>query len=173
MKYNFVLLVFALLFLANAASAQEDIQIGKLKYTQAGITGFFDYSDPTGINIKVQIWGYVRYPGYYVIPARSSINDLISLAGGPSEEALLDDVRILRTGSDSSAAMYKYNYNDLLWDQELNTSVKFPRLVAGDMVLIPGEPRYFARQDVSFFLSIVTALASVISAAAIIISVTK
>lgn len=173
MKFNLIFLVFALLILSKAATAQEDIQIGKLKYTQSGITGFFDYSDPTGINIKVQIWGYVRFPGYYVIPARSSINDLMSLAGGPSEEALLDDVRILRTGLDSTATMYKYNYNDLLWDEELNSSVKFPRLVAGDMVLIPGEPRYFARQDVGFFLSIVTALASVISAAAIIISVTK
>jgi len=173
MRLNlFFTIILAFIFISSL-SAQEDIQIGSMKYNQLYQSGFFDYSDPSGINIKVQLWGYVKYSGYYVIPARSSVNDLISLAGGPTQDALMEDIRILRTNPDSSNTMYKYNYDDLLWNDKLGQPVKWPRLLAGDMVIVPGEPRYFVRQDVGFFLSIITSLATVISAAAIIISVTK
>ena len=112
----------------------------------------------------------MKYPGYYIIPARSSANDLISLAGGPTQDALMEDIRILRTNLDSSNTIYRYNYNDLLWGDEFNEPIKFPRLYAGDMIIVPGEPRYFVRQDISFYLSITTALAST---AALILSIIK
>jgi len=165
----FLTAITVFIFLAPVA-AQEDIQIGSLKYDQRYQSGFFDFSDPTGINIKVQLWGYVKYPGYYIIPARSSANDLISLAGGPTQDALMEDIRILRTNLDSSNTIYRYNYNDLLWGDEFNEHIKFPRLYAGDMIIVPGEPRYFVRQDISFYLSITTALAST---AALILSIIK
>ena len=69
--------------------------------------------------------------------------------------------------------MIKCDYNNLLWGENVSLATKFPKLNAGDMLIVPGEPRYFARQDVSFFISILTALATVVSAAAIIINVTK
>src|SRR3990170_4571840 len=123
----FLTVITVFIFLAPVA-AQEDIQIGSLKYDQRYQSGFFDFSDPSGINIKVQLWGYVKYSGYYVIPVRSSVNDLIWLAGGPTQDALMEDIRILRTNPDSSNTMYKYNYNDLLWGDEFNEPIKFPRL---------------------------------------------
>ncbi len=66
--------------------------------------------------------------------------------------------------------MVKYNYNDIMWEDNLKTKIYSVRLQAGDIVVVPGEPRYFARQDVSFYMSIVTGLASL---AALIISITK
>jgi hypothetical protein len=169
-----LLLTFATCILSlSSLFAQEDIQIGGTEYRLNQQTGFFDFSDPDAINIKVQLWGYVRYPGYYVIPARSSVNELISLAGGPLEDAKIEDIRIIRANVDSSTSMFKYNYNAFLWEDELGTIVKFPRLLAGDMIMVPGEPRYFVREDITFFLQIFTALAAITSAAAIIISVTK
>jgi len=173
MRLNlFFTIILAFIFISSL-SAQEDIQIGSMKYNQLYQSGFFDYSDPSGINIKVQLWGYVKFPGYYIVPARSSVNDLISLAGGPTADGRIEDIRIIRANADSSTTMFKYDYNALLWEDELGTMVKFPRLLAGDMIMVPGSPRYFVREDVSFFLSITTALASIISAAAIIISITK
>jgi hypothetical protein len=159
-QFQLSLVLFIFLSIANIFS-QEDVQIGSMKYQPRQQTGFFDYSDPSGINIKVQIWGYVQYPGYYIISSNSSINDLLSLAGGPEEEALLEDIRILRTNLDSSTTLYKYDYNDLLWGEKLQETISFPKLFAGDMVIVPGEPRYFLRQDISFYLSISTALTSI------------
>lgn len=151
-------------------NAQDDVQIGSNlnNYRQAQ-GGLFDYSDPSGINIKVQLWGYVKYPGYYVVPSYSSMNDLLSFAGGPLEDAMMEDVRIYRKTGEKSE-LYKYNFNDLLWEDTLMTEIEFPNLTAGDVVIVPGEPRYFLREDVSFYLSVTTALASVI---ALIISITK
>lgn len=169
-----LLIVSSFLFLVSSGLtfAQDDIQIGtpysQLNNQRQG--GLFDYSDPASVNIKVQLWGYVKYPGYYIIPARSNINELISLAGGPTEDALLEDVRVVKNKEDGSTVMLKYNYNDLMWEDTLTTKINFERLQAGDIVVVPGEPRYFLRQDVSFYLSVVTALASL---AALILSITK
>lgn len=172
MKKFLLLSIFLILIAGQNIFAQDDIQIGtpysQLNNQRQG--GLFDYSDPASVNIKVQLWGYVKYPGYYIIPARSNINELISLAGGPTEDAMLDDVRVVKTKEDGSSIMLKYNYNDLMWEDSLTTKIVFERLQAGDIIVVPGEPRYFLRQDVSFYLSVVTALASL---AALILSITK
>lgn len=166
-----ILIFTFLLAISASVIAQDDVQIGSNlnNYRQAQ-GGLFDYSDPTGINIKVQLWGYVKYPGYYVIPSNSTMNELISFAGGPLEDAMLEDLRIYRKDNDDKSILLKYNFNDLLWEDSLTTTLAFPELNAGDIILVPGEPRYFLREDISFYLSVTTALASL---AALIISITK
>lgn len=164
-------LLFFLIALSQLTFSQDDIQIGSsntsVNQRQGGL---FDYSDPTSINIKVQLWGYVRYPGFYIVPARTTLNELISLGGGPNEDASLGDIRILKINDDSTTVMVKYDYNDIMWEKNLTKQLKLIKLQAGDIVIVPGEPRYFLRQDVSFYLSVLTALASVV---ALIISITK
>ena len=167
-------IIFLVFLIVNSLSfiyAQEDVQIGSnlnnYRQTQGGL---FDYSDPSGINIKVQLWGYVKYPGYYVIPAKRTMNDLISYAGGPLEDAMMEDLRIYRAKNEDENKLTRYNLNELLWEDSLTTEIIFPVLNAGDVVLVPGEPRYFLREDISFYLSVTTALASL---AALIISITK
>ena len=172
MKFKLFLSTMVLFIFITPLSAQEDVQIGNpygsTNYRQPG--GVYDYSDPNGVNIKVQLWGDVKYPGYYIVPAKISINEIISFGGGPNEDAILSDIRVLKTQADSSFRMVKYNYNDIMWEDNLKTKIYSVRLQAGDVVVVPGEPRYFAKQDISFYMSIVTGLASV---AALIISITK
>ena len=64
MKYLFGGLLF---LLATASFAQEDdYQVGlnpNLIWQNQG--AFYDYSDPGGLNIRVSVWGYVKYPGRY------------------------------------------------------------------------------------------------------------
>lgn len=170
MKYTFLISLF-LVSAAFTSFAQDDVQIGS-NFKNRTLTqgGLFDYSDPAGFNIKVQLWGYVKYPGYYVVPANSSLNDILSYAGGPLEDAMLNDVRIYRQTEIESEKLTRYNINDLLWSDSLTTKIVFPKLIAGDVVLVPGEPRYFVREDIQFFLSITLALASL---AALIISITN
>jgi len=160
-----------IIFASFSSFAQDDVQIGRnLSNRTQTQGGLFDYSDPSGINIKVQLWGYVKYPGYYVIPSNSNLNDIISFAGGPLEDAMLNDIRIYRKDEKGDSKMTKYNINDLLWNDSLTTQIIFPDLRAGDIVLVPSEPRYFVREDVQFYLSITLALASI---TALIISITN
>jgi hypothetical protein len=170
-----LLFSFLLLTVSQLSFAQDDVQIGSSfnpSRTQPQ-GGLFDYSDPSSINIKVQLWGYIKYPGYYVVPARSTINELISLGGGPTVDAILDDIRVLKTKGDSVTTMLKYNYNDMMWKDSLSTKIKFARLQAGDIIVVPGEPRYFVRQDITFYLGVVTGLASLAALILSIIAVSK
>ena len=162
MKYPWLLfLVF--LFINNNLFSQEDVQIGKsLKSQLQTYRGaYFDYSDPDAINIKVLVWGNVEFPGEYFIPASNSVNDLIALAGGPTTNANIEDLRIFRIGPDSVQHMIKFNYNDLLWNDKLTKQIKIPTLRAGDILLVPGEPRFFFKDYFSIALAIVSALTSI------------
>lgn len=171
MKTKIFLAVFFITGFFTLIYSQDNIQIGSSNTGRTAAAGaVYDYSDPSGVNIKVQLWGYVRAPGYYIIPLGLSVHELISFAGGPSEDALLDDIRVVKIREGSPTVMEKHNYNDLMWKDNIKNPVKFVRLEAGDIIVVPGEPRYFIREDVSFYLSIITALASF---AALIISITN
>ena len=166
LKIFFSILLITVFF--NNIYSQDDIQIGSLGTRSGQQGGLFDYSNPSSINIKVQLWGYVRYPGYYIVPAGTGLNELISFAGGPMEDASLDEIRVTKIKEGSQTKMLKYNYNDMVWEDEIKSQINFVRLEAGDIVVVPGEPRYFVREDIAFYLGIITALASI---TALIISI--
>ena len=86
MKYFIALFSFSKL--TSSFAQDKDVQIGSsLNPRIQSQGGFFDYSDPEAVNIKVSVWGFVKYPGKYVIPEYSNLSDLLSYAGGPTDEA--------------------------------------------------------------------------------------
>ena len=48
------------------------------------------------LNIRVQIWGEVRIPGLYVVADGTDLIEAISLAGGPTQDASLSRVTVIR-----------------------------------------------------------------------------
>jgi len=160
--YKTILFFIILLACSSISFAQDDIQIGKSLSTYDRFRGAeYDYSDPDAINIKVLVWGFVEFPGYYIIPSTRGVNDLLALAGGPTEDANIDDLRLFRVNADSSQTMIKFDYNDLLWNDSLEKPIKIPHLQAGDILLVPGETRFYFWDYMNFTLSIVSTLAVV------------
>ena len=155
--------VLLIAFLSTNLFAQEDIQIGKsLKGNVPNNGALYDYSDPDGINIKVMVWGYVKFPGQYIIPSASSVNDLLSLVGGPTQEANIDELKLFRINPDSTQTIVKFNYSDLLWNNsDLSVPLKIPKLHAGDILLVPGSPKWFLKDYLGLVLSIVSTVASI------------
>lgn len=143
--------------------AQEDIQIGKSANENYRSNGaLYDYSDPNGINIKVMIWGYVKFPGKYIIPAKSDVNDLLSLAGGPVPDANLDEMKILRVDANNKQRIIPLNYNDIMSnDIGMGRPLRISDLRAGDIMVVPGSPKWSTRDYLSIILSIISTLASV------------
>jgi hypothetical protein len=142
-RYIFILILVCVLNIF----AQEDVQIGtNLNQLRQSQGGFFDYSDPESVNIKVSVWGFVKYPGKYIIPYYSNAFDLLSYAGGPSENANLDDIRIFRINEDSSQVFIDLNYKDFLWNEELTSEKTAPRINMGDILLVPGEERLYFKE---------------------------
>ncbi|MBN1301034.1 MAG: SLBB domain-containing protein [Melioribacteraceae bacterium] len=160
-KKNYILLI--LFLTASVICGQvKDYELGT---SQSGLFnnqgGFYDYSDPLSINIKVAVWGFVRYPGRYVVPEYTTITDLFSLAGGPTDDAHLEDLRLYRTNEDKTQQLFKFSFDDLMWESSLKSIRKdVPDLQASDILVVPGSPRLYFKDWFSITLSIVSTLIS-------------
>ncbi|MEO8445875.1 MAG: SLBB domain-containing protein [bacterium] len=163
-----LLKAFTLIFLSIPAIifSQVDRQkVGNDMLTsQQG--GFYNYGDKDKVNIEVNVWGYVKFPGKYLIPKGSTIMDLISYSGGPLTESKLEDIRLFRPKNDSlritEDKVIELNYNDLFWEERVSSKSKYnSEMIPGDILILTGEPRYFARDNVNFILSISAVLISI------------
>ena len=168
-----ILLLLLLLGVTIPLFAQDDdgLIIGKTQKQTSGAV--YDLSDPTGINIEVNLWGFVGFPGRYIVPVNTTFLDLMSYAGGPTESSNLKDIRIIRNPAKpgEKPTLIKLNYDDLLWADKISTvSKNNPVLISGDLILILEERRYNFREDLGFILPIVT---TVITITAFIITLTK
>lgn len=162
-KYIVSILFVVLILTGKLFPQNEGVQLGSSlnQLRQAPQGGFFDYSDPQAVNIKVAVWGWVKYPGKYVIPSYSSINDLISYAGGPTDAARMENMRLMRLNKDSSQSLIELKYSDLMIDIQTKSVTKSPALQPGDVLLVIGEPRYYFRDYLSMGLSALSVIVSV------------
>ncbi|OQY70205.1 MAG: hypothetical protein B6D44_16270 [Ignavibacteriales bacterium UTCHB2] len=156
------LLFITLIFSSISSFAQnDDYQLGLSQdLIRQNQGAYYDYSDPGGLNIKVSVWGYVKYPGRYIIPDKSIINDLISYSGGISDDSKIDEMRIFRVNPDSSQEMLLYNYEDLWWSETLQKQITITTLQPGDVLIVPGRPRWYWENYLTLTLSIVGVLLS-------------
>lgn len=151
-------------------SAQpEDVILGKTdKSVSAAV---YDLSDPTGVNIEVNMWGFVRLPGRYRVPVNTTFLDLMSYSGGPLENSDLKEIRILRKNSAGKSEIIKLNYDDLLWEETIQSKIRSnPILLSGDIVVIKQERRFSFRENISFYLPI---FGTFISIATFIVTITR
>jgi hypothetical protein len=157
-----ILFLFSLIFLTGISFAQnDDYQLGLSQdLIRQNQGAYYDYSDPGGLNIKVSVWGYVKYPGRYIIPDKSIINDLISYSGGISDDSKINEMRIFRINPDSSQEMLLYNYEDLWWSETLQKQITISTLQPGDVLIVPGRPRWYWENYLTLTLSIVGVLLS-------------
>ena len=161
-KNLFLAAILLFLMLSVYSYAQEDIQIGKSARENTTNGALYDYSDQNGINIKVMVWGYVKYPGQYIIPSSTNANQLLSLAGGPTPDANLDEMKLFRVNADKRQTIIAFNYSDLLSsDPGLGRPIRIPDLKPGDILLVPGSPKWTTKDYLSIILSIISALASI------------
>ncbi len=133
----------------------------------------FDLSDPTGVNMEVNLWGFIRYPGRYRVPVNTTFLDLITFSGGPIEDSNLEDIRILRdmNNPEKKPTVIKINYEDLLWEDQVSTKTKpNPVLQPGDVVVVLREKRYTFRDYLQIYVPIIT---SIVSIATLLITISR
>jgi hypothetical protein len=162
-KYFLIIICFFALLGAKTLAQNNGMQLGgdinSLRQNSQG--GFYDYSDPQAVNIKVAVWGWVKFPGKYIIPTYSTVNDLLSYAGGPTDAARLENLRLMRMNADSSQTIINIKYSDLMMDLESRSLGKSPALQPNDVLLAIGEPRNYFRDYFSMALSVVSVIVSV------------
>ncbi len=163
----FFILVPVLLF-----GQVKDYQLGSPGITKGQRYGaYYDYGDQEAVNIKVAVWGWVKYPGKYNIPDYTSVAELISYAGGPTDDSDLEHLRIYRIDENNKQKMIMFDYNDLMWEDQLEyRHRRVPSLKPGDVLIVPGTPRLYFRDWFSIGLSVFSAL---IQLTILILNITK
>lgn len=162
------LIVISIFFASTSYSQIKDYELGTPNlYNRNYNAGYYDYSDPFSINFKVSVWGYVRHPGRYNLPENITLIDLLSYAGGPNDNALLDDLRLYRLRDDGTQELMIFNYDDL-WREEglFDESRDIVQLLAGDIIVVPGEPRLYFKD---WFAITISTLGTLISLATLIV----
>ncbi len=163
MRKPIIIYVLFLLIILPVYSQGTDYELGTSLFDRyRGVTGFFDFSDPGSVNMKVNVWGYVRFPGRYTVPVYTTVTELLSFAGGPSEAADLEDLRLYKVEEDGTQQLLKFSYHDIMWEENLvSTSKNLPPLEGGDILVVPGEPKLFFRDWLSITFSIVSTLITI------------
>jgi SLBB domain len=142
--------------------------LGLIAQNEGSSSGFnsasiYLYSDTlTGaeqLKIKTYIWGQVRKPGLYIVPDNTDLLTLISSAGGPTENAKLSKVRIVR----SLAEGEKIIWVDLKKYVESGDEELIPMLQPGDTVLVSGSTYYAFTKAVAWISQIAVILSVYVS----------
>ena len=102
------------------------------------------------LKIKTYIWGQVKKPGLYIVPDNTDLLTLISSAGGPTENAKLSKIRIIRTTEEGEKVIW-INIKKYL---ETGDPDLIPVLKPGDTVVVSGSTYYAFTKAVDWLAQI-------------------
>jgi polysaccharide export outer membrane protein len=160
MKKN--LLVGILLIMSFTLFAQNDAGV-PMNFNSFNNGSAYLYSgtltETEQLKIKTYIWGQVRKPGLYIVPDNTDLLTLISLAGGPTEDAKLTKVKIVRPTTKGKKVILV----NLKKYMENGDSKMIPILKPGDTVIL-SVTVYYAFRKGAQFLSNVAIVISVYTA---------
>jgi polysaccharide biosynthesis/export protein len=135
------LLIFTLMLLALGILAQTTGSFIPTNNASA-----YTYEGPRSnvdrLKINTYVWGQVDKPGVYLVPDDTDLLTLLSLAGGPTENAKLSKIRIVRPTAEGDNIIW-INLKKYL---ETGDETMIPIMQPGDAVIVSGTAYYaFAR----------------------------
>jgi hypothetical protein len=92
------IIVFALAQILTTSDTKAQLTSGGLAPTlpSASAASYYYVSKPGELTMQVNVWGYVHNPGRYEVPTSTDLIQLLSFAGGPIQDAKLDEVKVTR-----------------------------------------------------------------------------
>ncbi|MBW7929793.1 MAG: polysaccharide biosynthesis/export family protein [Gammaproteobacteria bacterium] len=83
---------------------------------------------------KVYVLGQVARPGEFIVTRSVDVMQAIAMAGGTTPFAKLDDVKILRRGTQGAQTAIPFRYSDVQQGRKLDQNIV---LRAGDTIVVP------------------------------------
>lgn len=108
------------------------------------------------VMMRVNIWGAVKRPGIHHIPVKTNLIELMSYAGGPSDNALLDEITIKRNLGKEQKKL-SIDLSEIIHDQQQYDLVLKP----DDIIVVPGSKPWIS-QNMFTLAMVVSILASTI-----------
>ncbi len=148
--------IFIIIIVGMALSSWAQIEGGSISSYNPGAV--YQYSGSlTGteqLKIRTYIWGQVRNPGLYIVPDDTDLLTLISSAGGPTENAKLSKIRIIRSTMEGEKVISV----DLKEYLETGQAELIPILKPGDTVIVSGSTYYAFTKAVNWLSQIAVIL---------------
>jgi polysaccharide export outer membrane protein len=85
--------------------------------------------------VPVNIWGYVEKPGQYLVPNNTDLISLLSFAGGPTEDAKISNIHIVRSDAKLGSQIWKIDVDRYI---ETGDERLIPTLKPNDTVIVKG-----------------------------------
>jgi hypothetical protein len=99
--------------LTNATIAQVSTGTLGQEILRPSSASYYYIAKPSELSMQVNIWGYVNNPGRYEVATSTDLLELMSFAGGPTADALIDNVRITRSFERTGGGRPEEVYLDL------------------------------------------------------------
>ncbi len=115
---------------------------------------FYSPSVKGKVLIPVHFWGQIKNTGLHFIPLDTNLINGISLAGGPSADAVFDDVYVT-TSRDGERKKLSFDISE-----GGNIDIENFKLQPGDTIFIPKDNFY---RDRSYYTSLVGVVLTVLS----------
>lgn len=112
--------------------------------------------------MEVNVWGFVRSPGKYTVPISARLIDVISLAGGPSERAELDEVQVVHDQAIDSTITQLVRVINLEEYKRTGDPSSNPVLYPNDTIVIPGDSLNTFNQVLSVVSNVAVVTLSII-----------
>jgi len=132
---KFVLLISLFLVYHNSFSQQQNVAA---KYY---------LGSEEQLLIPVNVWGFVKSPGQYMVPNDTDLLSLISYAGGPLESAKINKIVVVRSYSNRAKAVITVNVKKYL---QTGNARLIPVMKPGDTVIVKGTTFHWIQKLISF-----------------------
>lgn len=149
-----------LMLIVLSVNAQTETSTSTSSYNTGSVYMYSGTLEGTELlKIKTYIWGQVRKPGLYIVPDDTDLLTLISSAGGPTENANLTKIRIIRSVEGEEKVMW-VDLQEYIDNGDYNL---IPKLQPGDTVIISGSAYYAFTKAVAWISQIAVILSVYIS----------
>ena len=153
-----------LIFLAAGSAFAQSALVPQSAPNTSTAPTYYSLAGQGGLVITVNLWGYVGKPGQYEVPSSTNLVQLISLAGGPTENAELDKVEIVRQTMQPDST-FKTEVIPVNLQEFKAKGGQTPLLSPGDTIVVPGSSSESLRLVLAFLgplFSLITALGTLI-----------
>ncbi len=164
--YTFLILSPALAREKDLVSSFELLQNDSYSRFTAG-SEYMSGQEPGTVMMKVNLWGAVRKPGIHHIPVKTDLVALMSYAGGPNDNAIIDDVTIRRQQGNKQTRI-KVDLAQLIHGENSQNLSLQPE----DIIVIPAKEPWIS-QDTFTLAIFASTIASIILSAVLIDKQTK
>jgi hypothetical protein len=159
-----LLLFGCVLLLADVAAAQRQSPIeqggGQPVMPSASTLPIYKVLRSGEVTIDVNLWGFVGRPGHYTVPGSTPLVELLSYAGGPTDQARLVDIRIVHADTASEKRVESFNLEAYRDNGDLSQN---PLLVPGDTIIVSGRALDVFFQAIGIITNIMVIITALIN----------